>query len=91
MAALRNAILFVAAVSFVTFIALFGQLPAFRKTPIGWLQRALCLHIPNALKTADRRITGGRATEQSKQLGHYLFYKQNPVVLVSSKQSILPQ
>jgi len=49
MGVLRNIALAVFALSLITFIALFGQLPALRKTPIGWLQRALCLHLPNGL------------------------------------------
>jgi len=82
MGVLRNIALAVFALSLITFIALFGQLPALRKTPIGWLQRALCLHLPNGLRYVDRRTTGGRITTKSKRLAHYLFYEKNPVVLV---------
>ena len=82
MGALRNIAIAVFAVSLLTFIALFGQLPALRKTPIGWLQRALCLHLPNGLRGLDHRVTGGRVTTRSKRLGQYLFYEKNPVVLV---------
>ncbi|KAK4901683.1 palmitoyltransferase swf1 [Elasticomyces elasticus] len=81
MGALKNVLLAILVLSLLTFIALFGQLPALRKTPIGWLQRALCLHLPNSLKKVDRLATGGRVTSKSKRLGHYLFYEQNPVVL----------
>ncbi|GAB1734580.1 hypothetical protein NU195Hw_g8222t1 [Hortaea werneckii] len=69
-------------VSLITFIALFGRLPALRRTPIGWLYRVLCLHGPNALKTIDRRATGGRVTSRSKSLFHYLFYQKHPIVLI---------
>jgi palmitoyltransferase len=78
----------VAVISFITFVALFGQLPALRKTPIGWLQRVLCLHIPNGLRTVDRLATGGRITSKSRRLGQYLFYEKNPVVLVCTFSSI---
>ena len=83
MGILRNIGIAVFAISFLTFVALFGQLPALRRTPIGWLQRLLCLHTPNGLKALDRLTTGGRITTKSKRLGHYLFYEKNPVVLVS--------
>lgn len=70
------------AVSLITFVALFGQLPALRKTPIGWFRRILCLHAPNVLKRVDNHVTGGHVTRRSQRLGHYLFYEQNPVVLI---------
>lgn len=79
---LRNVLLAILALSLLTFIALFGQLPALRKTPIGGLQRALCLHLPNTFRSLDRRITGGKLTSRTQRLGQYLFYEQNPVVLV---------
>lgn len=82
MGILKNIALAILALSLLTFIALFGQLPALRKTPIGWLQRALCRHLPNGLRAIDGRATGGRITLKSKRLGRYLFYEQNPVVLV---------
>ncbi|KAI7410477.1 zf-DHHC-domain-containing protein, partial [Hortaea werneckii] len=69
-------------ISLVTFIALFGRLPALRRTPIGWLYRVLCLHGPSALKTIDRSTTGGRVTSRSKSLFNYLFYQKHPIVLV---------
>lgn len=82
MGALQNLIIGVIAISFITFVALFGQIPAFRKTPIGWLQRILCLHLPNGLRAADRITTGGVVMAKSERLGTYLFYEKNPVVLV---------
>lgn len=89
MALLRNVVIFILAVSVITFIALFGQLPALRKTPIGYLQRLLCLHTPNTLKRFDQHISGGRLTEQSKIFGNYLFYEKNPIVLVSEAFHLL--
>lgn len=89
MALIRNLLICVLGISLVTFVALFGQLPALRKTPIGWLQRALCLHLPNGLKSVDNNLTGGRVTTKLQRLSHYLFYERNPVVLVSN--NTLPQ
>jgi palmitoyltransferase ZDHHC4 len=82
MSIFKNIVIAVLAISILTFIALFGQLPALRKTPVGWLQRALCVHLPNGLKAIDGKVTGGRVTRRSKTLGRYLFYERNPVVLV---------
>lgn len=82
MSALKKLLLGILLISLVTFVALFGRLPALRRTPIGWLHKALCLHLPNSLKAVDRKATGGRVTTHSKWLFQYLFYRQNPVVLV---------
>lgn len=82
MGVLRNIIIAVLAISFLTFVALFGQLPALRKTPIGWLQRILCIRFPNGLKRIDNSLTGGQITSRSQRLGNYLFYEKNPVVLI---------
>lgn len=84
MGVLSNIAIVVAAVSFLTFVALFGQLPALRKTPIGWLQRALCLHTPNGLRALDRFTTGSRITIKSKRVGRYLFFEKNPIVMVGA-------
>ncbi len=83
MGIIRKVLIGVLVISLITFIALFGRLPALRKTPIGWLQRALCLHIPNTLKALDRNVTGGKLSVKGKKLGHYLFFQKNPIVLVS--------
>ncbi|KAH9820450.1 Palmitoyltransferase SWF1 [Teratosphaeria destructans] len=82
MSVLKNILIGVLAISLLTFIALFGQLPALRKTPIGWLHRLLCLHLPNALGRIDASATGGRLSARSKTLGKYLFYERNPIVLI---------
>ena len=83
MSVLQNVLLAILALSVLTFVVLFGQLPALRKTPIGWLQRALSIHFPNGIQRLDGWATGGRFTQLSRRLGHYLFYEKNPVVLVS--------
>lgn len=82
MSTIRNIIIGILLLSLIVFISFFGQLPALRRTPIGWLQRALCLHIPNGLKRADAKITNGTITRNGRRLGQYLFYQKNPVVLV---------
>jgi hypothetical protein len=82
MAVIRKILIGILVISLITFVALFGQLPQLRKTPIGWLQRALCLHLPNAIKAVDRKATGGRLSSRGKKLGQYLFYQKNPIVLV---------
>ena len=79
----KNIAIGVLGLSLFTFVVLFGQLPALRKTPLGFLQRAFCLHLPNGLRAVDSHATGGRITSNSRRLGQYLFYEQNPVVLVS--------
>ncbi|EME49691.1 hypothetical protein DOTSEDRAFT_40850 [Dothistroma septosporum NZE10] len=82
MGVLRNIAIAVFVVSLVTFVALFGRLPALRRTPIGWLQRLLCLHLPHGFRSVDRSLTGGQITHRSRRLGQYLFYEKNPVVLI---------
>ena len=87
MGIIRNVLIGVLVISLITFVALFGRLPALRKTPIGWLQRALCLHIPNTLQALDRNVTGGKLSVKGKKLGHYLFFQKNPIVLVSPQKT----
>ncbi|KAF1349747.1 DHHC palmitoyltransferase-domain-containing protein [Delphinella strobiligena] len=82
MLALRNAIIAVIVISSFTFIALFGRLPALRKTPIGLLQRILCIHIPSGFRRLDGKYTGGRLNRSISGLTHYLLYQKNPVVLL---------
>lgn len=82
MSVFRKILIAILVVSLITFIALFGRLPALRKTPIGWLQRALCLHLPNRLKAIDQKATGGKLSVKGRKLGHYLFFQKNPIVLV---------
>lgn len=79
---LRTVLIWILIVSLVTFIALFGQLPALRKTPIGLLQRILCIHLPKGFRSIDTSLTGGEVTRRSQSFGHYLFYQKNPIVLV---------
>lgn len=53
-----------------------------RKTPIGWTQRLLAIHIPHLFETFDNRYTGGVLIRSIRQFTNYLFYKRNPFVLV---------
>lgn len=68
--------------SFIVFIALFGRLPLFRRTPIGWLHRLLLQSIPNALMRLDDMLTGRRITRSITRLYNYLMHDRHPVVLV---------
>ncbi|GAM89806.1 hypothetical protein ANO11243_078450 [Dothideomycetidae sp. 11243] len=79
---LVKVVIWVATISAITFILLFGQLPALRKTPIGWLQRLLAVHIPRVFTSYDQRFTGGLLVRSIRRLTNYLFYSRNPVVLV---------
>ena len=88
MGIIRNIVIAVSVISFLTFVALFGQLPALRRTPVGWLNRLLRYHIPNALERLDGYVTGGRIAREGGRLGNYLIYKQNPVVLVRISPAI---
>jgi hypothetical protein len=82
MGLVTNVLSFVFAVSFLTFVAFFGRLPIFRRTPIGFAHRAIWVYIPKILGKIDAVLTGGR-------LGWYviggwnrLLYGKHPVVLV---------
>lgn len=69
-------------ISFVVFIALFGRLPVFRKTPIGWTHRLFMVHLPNTLIKIDGVVTGGRVTRGSLRLYDYLMHDRHPVVMI---------
>ncbi|THX05277.1 zf-DHHC-domain-containing protein [Aureobasidium pullulans] len=82
MIAFRNTIIAVVVISLFTFIALFGRLPALRKTPIGFSHRLLCIYVPNGFRRLDARYTGGRMSRSIARLTHYLFQEKNPLVLL---------
>ncbi|KAG9686974.1 zf-DHHC-domain-containing protein, partial [Aureobasidium melanogenum] len=82
MIAFRNTIILVVVISLFTFIALFGRLPALRKTPIGFSHRLLCIYIPNGFRRFDTRYTGGRMNTNLTRLTNYLFHQKNPLVLL---------
>ncbi|KAI0120636.1 DHHC zinc finger domain-containing protein [Xylariales sp. AK1849] len=72
----------VLAISFMTFVAFFGRLPAFRHTPISWLYRALMVHIPTGILALDQRFTSGRATACLSRFGQAAMYGRHPTVLI---------
>jgi hypothetical protein len=82
MIAFRNTITLVVVISLLTFIALFGRLPALRKTPIGFSHRLLCIYIPNGFRRVDANWTGGRMNRAIAVLSDYLFHQKNPIVLL---------
>ncbi|KAL2058938.1 hypothetical protein ABVK25_000230 [Lepraria finkii] len=67
--------------SFIVFVALFGRLPALRKTPIGWLHRLLWIALPGFFRKADSYVTGGRLGPAFRRWGHYLMDENHPLVL----------
>ncbi|KAI5208404.1 hypothetical protein AUEXF2481DRAFT_41323 [Aureobasidium subglaciale EXF-2481] len=82
MIAFRNTIIAVVVISLFTFIALFGRLPALRKTPIGFSHRLLCIYIPNGFRRVDTQFTGGRMNIAIARTSNYLFNEKNPLVLL---------
>lgn len=72
----------VLAISFMTFVAFFGRLPALRNTPIAWLHRAIWVHLPNSVLALDRRLTGGRCTESLVRFGRFMMHDRHPTVMV---------
>ncbi|KAF2802392.1 zf-DHHC-domain-containing protein, partial [Mytilinidion resinicola] len=82
MSLLQKLAIFTISVSFITFVAFFGRLPALRNTPIGFLHRLLIIHLPNGMRNVDLYLTNGRITNGSSRLGHYLMHEKHPVVVI---------
>jgi len=82
MGILSNILLVVLAVSLTTFFALFGRLPAFRHTPIGFIARLFFDYLPGRLYKLDHKLFGGRIARLQQRLGDYLFYTGNPIILL---------
>ncbi|KAH6629074.1 DHHC palmitoyltransferase-domain-containing protein [Boeremia exigua] len=82
MALARTLIIVALTVSFFTFVAFFGRLPAFRNTPIGFLNRLFVHHIPSFLRRIDVKLTKGRITSGSSRLGRHLMHDKHPVIVV---------
>ncbi|KAJ4344978.1 palmitoyltransferase swf1 [Ascochyta clinopodiicola] len=78
----RTLLLVALTVSFFTFVAFFGRLPALRNTPIGFLNRLFIVHIPAFLRRVDVKLTNGRITGGSARLGHYLMHDKHPVIVI---------
>ncbi|KAL9110479.1 MAG: hypothetical protein Q9227_005023 [Pyrenula ochraceoflavens] len=77
---IKTIIISILSLSALVFVALFGRLPVFRKTPIGALHRLLRLHIPRSLARLDRALTGGCLTRTLHATNHYLLYEPHPLV-----------
>ncbi|KAK8098059.1 uncharacterized protein PG998_013545 [Apiospora kogelbergensis] len=69
-------------ISFLTFVAFFGRIPALRRTPVAWLHRALMVHLPNAFLFLDRRFASGRVAASLSRFGHATFYGRHPTILI---------
>lgn len=82
MALIRDITIFTLSISFVTFVAFFGRLPALRNTPIGFLHRLLCIHTPKLLFRIDLLLTNGRITSGGFRLGNYLMHEKHPAVII---------
>ncbi|KAL2257780.1 hypothetical protein VTK26DRAFT_9175 [Humicola hyalothermophila] len=74
--------LIVLGISFMVFVTFFGRLPALRHTPIAWLHRVLWIHLPKALLSLDRRLSGGRVTSSLSRFSNYMMYERHPTVLI---------
>ncbi|KAI9733956.1 MAG: palmitoyltransferase swf1 [Cirrosporium novae-zelandiae] len=79
---LKKVLIIIAIISFATFVALFGRLPAFRKTPIGWLHRFLLGTIPRAAHRVDVHYTGGKVTLSLSRVRNYLMHENHPIILI---------
>ncbi|KZZ93968.1 hypothetical protein AAP_02061 [Ascosphaera apis ARSEF 7405] len=75
-------ILFVFTLSLLSFIVLFGRVPALRKTPVGFLHRVLVHSLPNGLYAIDRALFGGHIKLRLKKTSNYLMKENHPLVLV---------
>ncbi|KAI1611618.1 DHHC palmitoyltransferase-domain-containing protein [Exophiala viscosa] len=82
MGVIRTIAVVILSISFVVFVALFGRLPAFRRTPVAFLHRLLLKHIPNAFGVLDERLTGRRVSRSLARTGDYLMNEKHPLVLV---------
>ncbi|KAJ9132147.1 Palmitoyltransferase [Pleurostoma richardsiae] len=82
MGTLSTIALVVLGISFMTFVAFFGRLPALRHTPIAFLHKLLWVHIPNAVLALDERLTSGRLTSSCGRFGRYMMYDRHPTVLI---------
>ncbi|GFG04454.1 spinocerebellar ataxia type 10 protein domain protein [Aspergillus udagawae] len=82
MGVLRTVAIAILGVSAFTFVALFGRLPALRKTPVGLLHRIICIHIPNVLLFLDSHLLGSRLSYCWNRSGTYILHENHPLVLI---------
>ncbi|KAJ9204742.1 hypothetical protein DTO164E3_1917 [Paecilomyces variotii] len=82
MGTLRNVALIVLAISFATFVALFGRLPALKKTPVGFLYKIIWVYLPSGIAYVDSSLLGGRFLRFWRRSGRYLLRENHPLVLI---------
>ncbi|KIV90591.1 hypothetical protein PV10_07877 [Exophiala mesophila] len=82
MGIVRTIALVILTISFIVFVALFGRLPIFRRTPVHFLHSLLWIYIPAGLGIIDEKLTGRRLTNSLSSLANYLFNEAHPIVLV---------
>ncbi|KAJ5168676.1 uncharacterized protein N7482_004270 [Penicillium canariense] len=82
MGVLRTVALVILGISTFTFIALFGRLPAFRKTPIAFLYRLLWVYLPNGIAYLDSHLLGGWLVRAWSRSGRYVLHENHPLVLI---------
>ncbi|PTU24374.1 hypothetical protein P175DRAFT_0449809 [Aspergillus ochraceoroseus IBT 24754] len=82
MGILRTIALTILGFSAFVFVALFGKLPFFRKTPIGLLHRTIWIYIPNGISYLDFRLFGGRFSRCWGRAGNYIVHENHPLVLI---------
>ncbi|KAI5289379.1 palmitoyltransferase swf1 [Ascosphaera aggregata] len=73
---------FILTLSLLTFIVLFGRLPALRKTPIGYLHRFLVKSLPNGLYALDSRLLDGHVKVRLEKASNYLMKDNHPLVFI---------
>ncbi|KAF3905275.1 hypothetical protein ABW21_db0206223 [Orbilia brochopaga] len=77
---LRDILAGILALSFVVFVALFGHVPALRRTPIGWGYTLIWKTVPGWLTRVDMAVTGGLIVRSVKNLFNYLLYEKHPLI-----------
>ena len=98
MGTVRNVAIAVLVISFLTFVAFFGRLPALRQAdslqacmllantgrnnPIGALYRLIWIHIPGGFRKLDQVVTSGRLSAWIGKLAHTLWNDRHPLVMV---------
>jgi len=82
MGTIRTAALIVLTISFFTFVAFFGRLPALRNTPVGSLHRLIWIYIPSGFRSLDRRLSGGRLSAWTLRTAHTLWNDRHPIVMI---------
>ncbi|KAK6507895.1 palmitoyltransferase swf1 [Arthrobotrys musiformis] len=77
---LRDILVAILSLSFLVFVALFGHVPALRKTPIGWGHHFMWKTLPRWFTTADMKLTGGMMVRSVKGLFNYVMYEKHPLI-----------